>query len=225
MIDALPHGVPRAVRHATAVLALLAGASGALGQSVSMSGSLGASKALLMIDGSPRTVAVGSTVQGVKLVSTGSQESVVEVAGKRVVLRLGASQVNLGGGAGGESGTRIVLTAGLGGHFITSGSINGQSTQFMVDTGASVVSIGQADAERMGLKYKQGRPGYANTANGQVQVYNITLTSVRIGDVEIQQVAAIVLPAPMNHVLLGNSFLSRFQMTRNNDVMTLERRF
>lgn len=213
------------VSRAAAACLLLLGAGAALGQSVSMSGSLGASKALLMIDGMPRTVAVGSTVQGVKLVSTGSQEAVVEVGGKRVVLRLGASQVNLGGGGGGESGTRIVLTAGLGGHFITSGSINGQSTQFMVDTGASVVSIGQADAERMGLKYKQGRPGYANTANGQVPVYSITLTSVRIGDVEIQQVAAIVLPAPMNHVLLGNSFLSRFQMTRNNDVMTLERRF
>jgi aspartyl protease family protein len=38
-------------------------------------------------------------------------------------------------------------------------------------------------------------------------------------------VEALVMPLPMPHILLGNSFLTRFQMKRENDVMTLTRRF
>ena len=50
------------------------------------------------------------------------------------------------------------------------------------------------------------------------------LDSVRIGDVEIYGVDAVVVPDGMPYVLLGNSFLSRFQMRRDNDQMVLERR-
>jgi aspartyl protease family protein len=47
---------------------------------------------------------------------------------------------------------------------------------------------------------------------------------VRVGEVEVSNVDAIVMPAQMPYVLLGNSFLSRFQMRRDNDVLRLERR-
>ena len=50
------------------------------------------------------------------------------------------------------------------------------------------------------------------------------LTSVRIGDVQVYNVEALVVPAQMPYVLLGNSFLTRFQMKRENEMMTLERR-
>src|SRR4051812_13914502 len=100
-----------------------------------MSGRLG-DRALLMIDGSPRTVAVGSTVQGVKLISVTADGSVVELGGKRVTLPMGGAQVNLGGGNSEGGGSRIVLTAGPGGHFVTGGSINGKAVEFVVDTGA-----------------------------------------------------------------------------------------
>jgi aspartyl protease family protein len=50
------------------------------------------------------------------------------------------------------------------------------------------------------------------------------LDSVRIGDVEVFGVDAIVTPQPMPFVLLGNSFLTEFQMTRTNDQMVLEKR-
>jgi aspartyl protease family protein len=46
-----------------------------------------------------------------------------------------------------------------------------------------------------------------------------------VGDVELHEVEASVLPAEMPVVLLGNSFLSRFQMKRENDTMVLERRY
>lgn len=205
-----------------ALLLLLAGAAGA--QTISMSGRLG-DKALLMIDGSPRTVAVGSTVQGVKLVSVTADAAVVELGGKRITVPMGGAQVNLGGAANSEGGgSRIVLTAGSGGHFVTSGAINGRAVEFVVDTGASTVAMSQSDADRIGLKYQEGRRGMANTANGPVPVHRVMLTSVRVGDVQVYNVEALVLPAQMPYVLLGNSFLTRFQMKRENDVMTLEKR-
>lgn len=201
---------------------LLAGAATA--QTVSMSGRLG-DKALLMIDGKPRTVAVGATVQGVKLVSITPDGAMLELEGKRHSVPMGGTPVSLGGGGGGgEGGSRIVLTAGPGGHFVTSGSINGRAVQFVVDTGATTVAMSQTEAERIGLNFKDGRRGMASTANGTVPAYRLNLTSVRIGEVTVYGVDALVVPAQMPYILLGNSFLTRFQMTRVNDVMTLDRR-
>ncbi|MET0350095.1 MAG: retropepsin-like aspartic protease [Rhizobacter sp.] len=204
---------------------VLAGWAGLVAaQQVSMSGSLGASKALLIIDGQPRTVAVGSTVGGVRLISTGPEQSVVDVGGRRLTLRIGAAHVGDGADTPGD-GSRIVLSAGSGGHFMAIGSINGASTQFMVDTGATSVALSQAEADRLGVKYRQGRQGKAHTAGGEVAIYGVKLAAVRVGDVTVRDVDAVVVPAPMPYVLLGNSFLSRFQMTRSNDIMTLDRRF
>ncbi len=202
-------------------LVLLAGAASA--QTVSMSGRLG-DKALLMIDGRPRTVAVGSTVQGVKLLSVTADAAVVELAGQRVTVPMGGAQVNLGGVASEGGGSRIVLAAGPGGHFTTQGSINGRAVEFVVDTGATMVAMSQADADRVGLKYREGQRGMVGTANGPVPVHRVVLSSVRLGDVLVYNVEAVVIPAQMPYVLLGNSFLTRFQMKRENDVMTLEKR-
>ncbi len=206
-----------------AVAALLT-CSVAFAQTVSMSGSLG-DKALLMIDGAPRTVATGATVQGVKLVSVTGSAAVVEVKGKRVTLPLGGAQVSIGGAPSDGGGTQIVLTAGSGGHFFTGGAINGKAVRFLVDTGATYVSMGVNEAERLGIDYRAGRPGMTSTANGAMAVYKVSLASVRIGDVLVYNVEALVGQAPMDQVLLGNSFLTRFQMKRENDLMTLSKRY
>ena len=192
-------------------------------QTVSLSGSLGG-KALLMIDGAPRTLAVGQSALGVRLLSVAGSDAVVEVGGRRVNLQLGSAQVNLGGAPSAGSGSQIVLTAGSGGHFVTQGSINGTSVRFVVDTGATHVALSQAEAERIGLNFRKGQRGVGNTANGQVVMHRVTLDTVRIGDVQVYNVEAAVVPAQMEQVLLGNSFLTRFQMKRENDTMTLEKR-
>ena len=189
-----------------------------------MGGSLG-SNALLVIDGKPRSVAVGATVEGIRLVSVTGNDAVVEIQGKRVLLRLGDAQVNLGGKASEGGGKQIVLTAQSGGHFHANGAINGQSVRFMVDTGATMVAMDKYEAERLGLDYKNGRRGITRTANGDMPVYATKLASVRIGDVQVYNVDAVVSPAPMPYILLGNSFLTRFQMKRENDVMTLDLRY
>ena len=76
-----------------------------------------------------------------------------------------------------------------------------------------------------GADYKTGQQGHVSTANGTVPAWRVTLASVRIGDVEVYDVDAVVAPQPMPYILLGNSFLTRFQMKRDNDQMVLERRF
>ncbi len=208
------------------IAALLAStiAASASAQSVSMAGSLG-HNALLVIDGKPKNVAVGATVDRVKLISTTGNDAVVEVEGKRVALHLGGSPVNLGGKQSEGTGKQIVLTADGAGHFFTSGSINGRSVRFVVDTGATSVAMGQDEADRIGLDYKNGPRGMTRTANGAVPFYRTTLTSVRIGDVQVYNVEASVLPGSMSQILLGNTFLTRFQMKRENDVMTLDMRY
>ena len=208
-----------------ALLALAAATGAATAQSVSLQGSLGANKALLMIDGQPQTLAVGATARGVTLRRLGDGEAEVEVAGQVRSLRLGAAPSRLGsGGAAPGAGSSIVLPRAAGGHFHAQGSINGKPVQFLVDTGATTIALGRAEAERIGLDWKRGRPGISQTANGTVQVHGVNLATVRVGDVEITNVAAVVVPTDMPMVLLGNSFLDRFNLRRDNDVMRLEKK-
>jgi aspartyl protease family protein len=212
-------------RSVISFVALFASAA-AFAQSVALQGMLG-SKALLIVNGSaPKTVAPGETHQGVKVVSTSGDQAVVEMGGKRHTLRVGEAPASVGGKGGGQAGgSRIVLTAGSGGHFMAQGAINGRAVHFMVDTGASMIGLGASEAERLGLNYKAGERGMISTANGAAQAWKMKLGSVRVGDVEVFDVDAVVSPQPMPYILLGNSFLTRFQMKRENDQMVLERRY
>jgi len=206
------------------LLAAVLAAASAQAQSVALAGMLG-SKALLVVNGTaPKTVAAGESHEGVKVISTNGDQAVVEQNGKRNTLRVGEAPVHMGAGKSGGMGNRIVLVAGSGGHFMTAGQINGRAVQFMVDTGATSVAMAAQDAERAGVNFKAGQPVMMSTANGNVQGYRIKLDSVRVGDVEVFGVDAVVTPQPMPYMLLGNSFLTRFQMLRENDQMTLTKR-
>jgi hypothetical protein len=114
----------------------------------------------------PKTVAVGETYQGVKLVSLQSEQAVVELEGKRVNLRMD-TPVSIGGGGGsGGGGNRVVLSADSRGHFMTQGAINGRPVTFMLDTGATSIALSAADAQRIGLDYSKGQRVQMSTANG-----------------------------------------------------------
>jgi aspartyl protease family protein len=207
----------------------LAGLAGALlcaaaqGQTVTLNGSIGERAALLVIDGQPKTVTVGATVQGVKLLGLTGTGAEVEIAGQRRTLTIG-SPVSVGAAAR-ASGSQILLPAGPGGHFFSGGSINGRQVRFVVDTGATSVALSQADAERIGLDWRGAPAMVGQTANGTVSMHVVKLAAVRIGDVEVTDVDAVVVPGAMPFVLLGNSFLSRFRMRRDADVLVLERRY
>ena len=206
------------------LLTALALSGAAQAESVLLTGSIG-NRAILIVDGSvPKTVAPGQTFQNVRVLSVQDGQAVVEVKGQRLTLRMD-SPVSVGGSPAPASGSRIVLPATSGGHFMALGSINGRAVNFMVDTGATVVALSVADAERVGLAYKDGQRVTVRTANGEVGAWRVKLNSVRIGDVDVADVDAVVSPQAMPFVLLGNSFTSRFSMRRDGDQMVLERRY
>ena len=183
-------------------------------------------RALLVIDGgAPAVLAPGESRQGVTLISVQADQAVVELQGGRQSLRVGDVPVSMAGAGAASQGTHIVLTAGPGGHFISSGQINGASVRFLVDTGATEVSMSAQEADRIGLQYRSGTPIVLNTANGAVQGFQTHLNTVRLGGVEIYNVEAFVTASPMPFVLLGNTFLTHFQLKQENDSLTLDKRF
>jgi aspartyl protease family protein len=204
---------------------LLLSAVPAQAQKMGLAGMLGG-RALLIVDGAaPKTVAAGEAYKGVKVLSTQGDVALVEIAGKKLSLRVGDAPASLGGAADAAPGTRVVLSAGSNGHFLTQGQINGKSVPMVVDTGASVVALSVEEAQRVGLNYQTGERVQMGTANGVITAWRIKLATVRVGDVLVYDVDSVVSSGAMPYVLLGNSFLSRFQMTRTNDQMVLEKRY
>lgn len=219
----MPHAQP--MRQILLGVSLALCACAAMAQSVAMTGGMG-KKALLVINGGqPKALAAGEAHLGVKVISVAPDEVIVEVSGRRQTVALGGAPVSVGGGNSGGGATQIVLAAGSGGHFVTQGSINGRVTQFVVDTGATMVSMGEAEARRLGINFETGQRMRAHTANGVATGYRISLASLRIQDVEVYNVEAAVMPVGMPFILLGNSFLSRFQMKQEGGTLTLTRRF
>lgn len=180
-------------------------------------------KAVLVIDGgSPKTYSVGNTVTGnVKLVSVNESAATFEDNGKRRTIDIGG-YVNHSSPNG---PAQVTLQSNGQGHYITQGQINGGSVTMMVDTGASMVALPAADAIRLGINYKKGQSAYVNTANGVVAAYRVTLNSVRVGDVELNQVDALVQETGLPIILLGMSFLKRTDMHSDGGQLSISKRF
>jgi aspartyl protease family protein len=180
-------------------------------------------KAVLVIDGkAPKTYSAGTTVaDGVKLLSVNDSAAVMEVNGKRQTIMMG-EHFNRGAGGGAASTT---LKADSQGHFMVQGQINGGAVRMLVDTGATMIALPASDASRLGIDYKKGQVGYLNTANGVVPAYRVRLDTVKVGDIELNQVDAVVQESGLPIVLLGMSFLNRTAMQRDGEMMTLTKRF
>ena len=180
-------------------------------------------KAVLVIDGgSPKTYSIGSTVaDGVKLVTANDTNVTIETNGKRQTIALG-EHINRSAASGPAS---VTLQADGGGHFVTQGQINGGTIRMLVDTGATMIALSASDALRLGINYRSGKTGYVNTANGTVPVYVVKLNTVKIGDIELNQVDAVVQESGLSFALLGMSFLNRTEMRREGEQMTLTKRF
>ncbi len=211
------------MRHCTAlalVLGLIAG--GASAQDVGLAGVMG-SKAMLMINGSaPQSVAVGQSLDGVKVVSVQGDQVVVEIGGRKRPLRVGQHAI---GAVAADGAGKVIMTADNQGHFYTTGTVNGVSVRFLVDTGATMISLGASDARRIGLDFNRGQKGMTQTANGQSVVSKIQLDTVRIGDVTLHNVDALIHQTEMPMALLGMSFLNRMEMQRDGSTMSLKKRF
>jgi len=182
-------------------------------------------KAVVVIDGGqPRVLTVGQQpVNGVSLVASDRETATFLIDGQKKTLKIGQHHAAPTKAPSSQTAT---LTANAQGHFLTEGQINGGSVRFLVDTGATQVSLSAADATRLGIDYHKGQPGLMGTANGTAVAYRVTLNTVRVGDIEINNVEAAVLEGgQMPFALLGMSFLNRMEMKREGQIMTLTRRF
>ena len=184
-------------------------------------------KAVVKINGGrTQTLSAGQvTLEGVKLVAATSESAVFEVGGKRRILVAGEGGA-IATVAPPVRGNSVTLTADGRGHFVTTGTVNGTSVRFLVDTGATSVVLSGADAQRVGIKYLDAPRTVSQTANGPVMVYRVKLDTLKVGDIEITNVDAIVAEGDRLPIaLLGMSFLNRMEMRREGQTMTLINRF
>ncbi|MCP3688896.1 MAG: TIGR02281 family clan AA aspartic protease [Gammaproteobacteria bacterium] len=202
-----------------AVVMLAAGADGTNVKVIA----LFSNKALLEIDGERKILGKGESYHGVELVSASGRGAVISVEG--VKRKLGLNQTIQGEFKAAErSGSRIYPDAN--GMYFVDGKINGHPTHFLVDTGATFVTMSGQHAALVGIDYKKGTRGLAQTASETVTVWQVYLHSIIVGGIKLSNVEASVIDGDQPyHVLLGNSFLKRTQIQRSGTVMELQKRF
>ena len=180
-------------------------------------------RAVVQIDGGPlRTLSVGQeTPEGVVLISVEADGATFEIDGRRIALGLSHARMKPGEGAASAK-----VTADEYGHFTTMGQVNGLPVRFAVDTGATFIAFHANEARRLGLDYRKGQRVLMDTAAGIAPAYRIKLDTVRVGDIAVNSVDAVVMDSEGPAIaLLGMSFLGRMDMKREGEIMTLTKRY
>jgi len=187
---------------------------------------LTAGKAVVRInEGKPRTLSAGQvSPEGVRLVEATSESATFEAGGRRQTLGMGHS-ISIGSGP--VTAQRATLLADNAGHFVTTVQVNSIAIRFIVDTGASLVTITSSDAKRAGVNYANGEKVTLQTANGTVPAFRVKLDRVQLGDILLNNIDGVVVEGNVlgSLGLLGLSFLNRLEMKRDGQSMTLTRRF
>ncbi|MCP3673816.1 MAG: TIGR02281 family clan AA aspartic protease [Gammaproteobacteria bacterium] len=115
----------------------------------------------------------------------------------------------------------VVLQQNRQGHYVTNGTINGHEVVFLLDTGATDVSIPAHIADDIGLK--RGRSMQVSTANGTIKVYQAWLQEVSIAEIVLTNVDANINPGIKdNFILLGMSALKHLEFTQRGRTLTLK---
>ncbi len=147
------------------------------------------------------------------------------VEGKRQTLKMGQA-ASVAGNGGPANNDPVNLYANSRGHFYGNLSINGASLKYVVDTGATTIAMNSGDAKFAKIDYEKGEKGTASTANGLVTVYRVTLNTLKIGTITLNNVEAAVIEGGFpQEVLLGMSALNRLDMKRENSIMTLSKKY
>jgi aspartyl protease family protein len=107
------------------------------------------------------------------------------------------------------------------GHYVATGAINGQPVEFMLDTGATDVSIPVAIADKLNLK--RGRPAVYQTANGPITAWRTTIADIQLGPLHVGPVTASINPGDSTGaILLGMSFLRELDFSQQGNTLTLK---
>ncbi len=182
-------------------------------------------KAVVIINGGkPKTLSIGQTSDGVKLLSANSTIATLLIEGK--TKQLGMGQAASVGGSATTANATVTLYANAEGHFISDCQINGATLKFLLDTGATSVALNSGDAKFANIDYKSGTPVQVSTANGVVNAYHVTIANLKIGSITLSQVEAnVVEGGSPSIVLLGMSALNRLDMKRQDIALTLTKKY
>ena len=182
-------------------------------------------KAVVIINGGkPKTLSIGQTSDGVKLIAANSTIATLLIEGK--TKQLGMGQAASVGGSATSANASVTLYANADGHFISDCQINGATLKFLLDTGATSVALNSGDAKFANIDYKSGSPVQVSTANGVVNAYHVTIANLKIGSITLSQVEAnVVEGGSPSIVLLGMSALSRLDMKRQDIALTLTKKY
>ena len=180
-----------------------------------------ADRAVVKIDGETHILKLGEYHEDIRLVAVSSQEARLSIGGKERVFGLGQDYSAIQKSSTSQSSVEI--SANASNQFITNGMINGNVVEFLVDTGANMVSMNRRDAQRLGIDYRRlGKEGMSSTANGTVKNWQILLNKVKVGAITVTSVQASVRDTEDNiPVLLGMSFLGRVNMTHEGSRLKL----
>ncbi|MCP3869559.1 MAG: TIGR02281 family clan AA aspartic protease [Gammaproteobacteria bacterium] len=182
-------------------------------------------KAMLQIEGKNHLLRAGQQgPHGLLLISADSSRAVIEVDGQRESYGLGR---HVGGGFVRKEQLEVTILRDPRGAYLITGSINGRSTEMLVDTGATSVALSEVEARRLGLDYRvSGRKSRVRTASGVAPAYSLMLDRVRVGEIELRNVEGVVIQGNSPHrVLLGMSFLTRVEMDNQGAILVLRSQF
>jgi aspartyl protease family protein len=183
-------------------------------------------KAIVTIDGKQRVLRKGKiSPEGALLIESNSKEAIIEVNGRQETYLLGD---HIGSNyAPPTDGKKLILAPDSAGMYSVNGTINGHSVSFVVDTGATLVSMNSNVAKKVGIDYKlNGIKGLSNTASGTSNIYIVKLKKVKVGDIELRNVEGAVHEGNYPIVtLLGMSFLGKLDMKREGKILELHKKY
>lgn len=180
-------------------------------------------KALLQIGTEQKILAKGESFKGVTLQSATGRGAVVLIDGK--IQKIGINQSIQQGFKKPDRSTATIYPDQQGMYFVK-GKVNRTKVNFLVDTGATYLTMSGKHARKIGIDFRKGTIGYANTASGTVQVWQVKLDSVSIGDIKVSNVDASVIAGNQPfEILLGNSFLKYTKLQRIGATMELQQRY
>ncbi|WP_297575336.1 TIGR02281 family clan AA aspartic protease [uncultured Deefgea sp.] len=183
------------------------------------------SKAIFQLNGQKKTLQIGQTVGGIKVISIAADSAVIEASnGRQRRLGLGEGYV-ISAATPSDGDSSVVLSPSQGGHYLAEVAINGQSQTGVIDTGATHLSMSANVANQLKLNYQNGQPMRSHTANGVIRSWLIVLPKARIGNVTLYNLDLVVRDSNDNSpILIGMSTLNRFQMKREQELMILSKK-
>ena len=183
-------------------------------------------KAMIESDGKRFVLKAGEEKKGFLLISTNTYEqtAIIEIDGKTETYSIGRQ---IGGTYAKPSVNEVRINSGRNGHFQTRGQINGKNVNFLLDTGATAVSMNENLARSLRIDFaKEGKKIRTNTAAGPRDAYRVMLDEVSVGGITLYNVAGTVLKGSSPEItLLGMSFLGQLQLQQSENLMVLRKKF